>query len=201
MRKEQSARYAAAIPLIRSIMRKKVLLLFFLAPHVLLAADTHGLYPAGIVYGPKAAFKIQAPDGWVLDNYSGASQGLHCVLYPKGGSWKESKVVMYAKIASPSYPEKAKFIAFTIDYFKADDPRFTSDLVEEGETREGYKFTVNEYSRPSYPLYEQAAYIQLPEAVAYIVFSAPSKELRSDELGKFRQTLNSFTYMPEYIQK
>jgi hypothetical protein len=28
-------------------------------------------YPGGIVYGPKAAFDIFAPEGWVLDNKSG----------------------------------------------------------------------------------------------------------------------------------
>ena len=189
------------MPVREEFLRMRTLLLLFLVPHALFAADTPGLYPAGIVYGPKAAFKILAPDGWVVDNYSGVSQGLHCVLYPKGGSWKKSKVVMYAKIASPKYPEKSKFIAFTVNYFKTDDAQFTSKLVEEGETKEGYKFTVNEYNRPSYRLYEQAAYIQLPEAVAYIVFSAPSKELRTSELGKFRETLNSFTYVPEYIQE
>jgi hypothetical protein len=32
-------------------------------------------YRGGIVYGPKAAFNIGAPKGWVLDNESGASQG------------------------------------------------------------------------------------------------------------------------------
>ena len=37
-------------------------------------------YPGGIVYGPKAAFNIAAPEGWVLDNESGAQQGLPCVL-------------------------------------------------------------------------------------------------------------------------
>ena len=30
----------------------------------------------GIVYGPKAAFNIAAPEGWVLDNESGVEQGL-----------------------------------------------------------------------------------------------------------------------------
>ena len=108
---------------------------------------------------------------------------------------------MYAKIASPEYPEKSKFIEFTVDYFKSDDSQFTSNIVEEGKTKEGYEYTVNEYNRPSYPLYEQTAYIQLPEAVAYIVYSAPSKELRTSELEKFRETVNSFIYMPEYIQK
>jgi hypothetical protein len=43
-------------------------------------------YRGGIVYGPKAAFNIAAPEGWLLDNESGKEQGLPCVLYPKGES-------------------------------------------------------------------------------------------------------------------
>jgi len=47
-------------------------------------------YRGGIVYGPKAAFNISAPEGWVLDNQAGVEQGLPCVLYPKGESWADA---------------------------------------------------------------------------------------------------------------
>jgi len=50
------------------------------------AAQAQDTFPGGIVYGPKAAFKIAAPEGWVLDNEAGVEQGLPCVLYPKGSS-------------------------------------------------------------------------------------------------------------------
>jgi len=65
----------------------------------------------GIVYGPKAAFNISAPEGWVLDNQSGADQGLPCVLYPKGSSWSDARTIMYAKIASTQYEDVGKFVA------------------------------------------------------------------------------------------
>src|SRR5688572_20672435 len=57
---------------------------------------TREAFSTGIVYGPKAAFKIKAPEGWVVDNKAGASQGLPCVLYPKGSTWAEADAVMYA---------------------------------------------------------------------------------------------------------
>ena len=63
----------------------------------------------GIVHGPKAAFIISAPQGWLLDNQSGNSLGLPCVLYPKGSSWDDQKVFMYAKIASTEHPNAEKF--------------------------------------------------------------------------------------------
>jgi hypothetical protein len=63
-------------------------------------------FPGGIVYGPKAAFTIKAPEGWVLDNSSGVSQGLPCVLYPKGSTWQEAKTIVYAKIARRARTER-----------------------------------------------------------------------------------------------
>ena len=63
-------------------------------------------YRGGIVYGPKAAFNISAPQGWVLDNEAGAGQSLPCVLYPKGSTWADAKTIMYAKIASTQYERR-----------------------------------------------------------------------------------------------
>jgi hypothetical protein len=75
-------------------------------------------YRGGIVYGPKAAFNISAPEGWVLDNESGAGQGLPCVLYPKGSSWSDARTIMYAKIASTQYEDVDKFVATAIKEMK-----------------------------------------------------------------------------------
>src|SRR6516162_11581736 len=71
-------------------------------------------YPGGIVHGPKAAFNISAPEGWVLDNESGVEQGLPCVLYPKGESWADARTVMYAKIAGTKFEDVNAFVAFAI---------------------------------------------------------------------------------------
>ncbi len=71
-------------------------------------------YRGGIVYGPKAAFNIAAPEGWVLDNQAGVEQGLPCVLYPKGSSWADAKTIMYAKIASTQFEDVNAFVATAI---------------------------------------------------------------------------------------
>src|SRR6188474_1559032 len=77
-----------------------------------------GQFPAGIIYGPKAAYKIDAPKNWILDNKSGISQGLPCVLYIKGFTWQNSPVIMYAKIAGTNFENIDSFIAFAIKEFK-----------------------------------------------------------------------------------
>ena len=72
----------------------KPLVLIFLAVSALcspvIAQET---FRGGIVYGPKAAFNISAPEGWVLDNQAGVEQGQPCVLYPKGESWADARTV------------------------------------------------------------------------------------------------------------
>src|SRR5712691_5750059 len=68
----------------------------------------------GIVYGPKAAFNIAAPEGWVLDNQAGVEQGLPCVLYPRGESWAIARTVMYAKIAGTQFEDVNAFVAMAI---------------------------------------------------------------------------------------
>ena len=75
------------------------------------AEDT---YTGGIVYGPKAAFKINAPEGWVLDNQAGVEQGLPCVLYPKGSTWADAETIIYAKIAGTQYTDAETFVARAI---------------------------------------------------------------------------------------
>ena len=75
-------------------------------------------YPGGIVYGPKAAFSIAAPEGWVLDNQAGAQQGLHCVLYPKSSSWADANTIMYAEIAGTQFEDVNAFVAKAIKEMK-----------------------------------------------------------------------------------
>src|SRR5881392_4488071 len=93
-------------------------------------------YRGGIVYGPKAAFNISAPEGWVLDNKSGVEQGQPCVLYPKGSSWSDAKTVMYAKIASTQYEDVDKFVAIAIKEMK-DRRGLPKEKIESGNTRDG----------------------------------------------------------------
>src|SRR6184192_582796 len=53
---------------------------------------------AGMIFGRNHAYVLSAPKGWVMDNESGVSQGLHAVFYPKGSSWGKGVVVMYTNV-------------------------------------------------------------------------------------------------------
>src|SRR6266498_4256793 len=98
-------------------------------------------YRGGIVYGPKAAFNISAPEGWVLDNESGADQGMPCVLYRKGSSWSEAKTVMYAKIASTQYEDVDKFVAIAIKDMEKTHGK-PKEKVASGKTKDGHAYFI-----------------------------------------------------------
>jgi hypothetical protein len=156
------------------------------------AQDT---YPGGIVYGPKAAFKISAPEGWVLDNSAGAEQGLPCVLYPKGSTWAAAKTIMYAKIASTQYEDAEAFVATAIKEMEKVHglPKLK---IESGKTGDGQTYFVNEYApTESYSQYERIAYVQLPHAVAYIVLSARNEASYRKHAGALKEVLKSFGYL------
>ena len=130
----------------------------------------------GIVYGPKGAFNLTAPKGWKLDPTAGSGQGLPCVLYPDGATWENADPLMYAKIASTKYENADAFAKEAIEDMKKNRPGFKMERVASGKTAGGEAYFINEYSpTKEYKRFERVAYIQLPKAVAYIVFSADEK--------------------------
>jgi hypothetical protein len=156
------------------------------------AQDTH---PGGIVYGPKAVFKIDAPQGWVLDNSAGVEQGLPCVLYPKGSTWADATTVMYAKIGSTQVEIVDVFVAMAIKEMQKVHG-LPKQKVESGKTGNGQPFFINEYpATKSYSQWERVAYIQLPKAVAYIVFSAKDEPSYRKYSPALTEVLKTFAYM------
>lgn len=152
-------------------------------------------YRGGIVYGPKAAFNISAPEGWVLDNESGAGQGLPCVLYPRGSSWEDAKTIMYAKIASTQYEDVNAFVATAIKEMEKarGKPR---EKVASGKTHDGHAFFINEYpAAENYSQWERVAYVQLPKAVAYIVLSSRNEASYRKNSGALDEVLKTFIYL------
>lgn len=158
-------------------------------------------YPGGIVYGPKAAFNIGAPEGWVLDNKAGAEQGLPCVLYPKGESWSDARTVIYAKIASTQYEDANAFVATSIKKMEKDRGK-PKEKIASGKTRDGHAWFINEYpASKSYSQWERVAYVQLPRAVAYIVLSSRDEASYGKDSGALQEALKTFVYLEPKPEK
>ena len=154
-------------------------------------------FDAGTVYGPTSAFTIEAPTKWVLDDESGVSQGLHCVLYPAGSSWSDSPVAMYAKIASPEFRSHEGFAQWAIRKLRKEEVGFHFKRIRTGMTQYGHPYFVNEYREPRRPRFERVAYIQLPDAVAVVVYTARTKSAFKADRERLDDVLRSFRYTPE----
>jgi hypothetical protein len=158
-------------------------------------------FPAGIIFGAKAAYMIDAPNGWVLDTKSGLPKDLPCVIYPKNKTWDTTPIVIYAKLSSPEYTQKDEFIRLTIENYKKADSKFSFSKVIDGKTKEGFNYTIYQYIRPSISLSERVAYVQLPESVAYIVYSSFESQVFNKYFDTFANVINSFKYRSDIIKK
>jgi hypothetical protein len=152
-------------------------------------------YRGGIVYGPKAAFNIAAPDGWVLDNESGIGQGQPCVLYPKGSSWSDARTVMYAKIASTEFEDVNEFVTWAIKGMEKKHGK-PKEKVASGKTQDGRDYFINEYpATNTYSQWERVGYVQLPHAVAYIVLSSRDEASYRKDSGALEKVLKTLVYI------
>ena len=153
-------------------------------------------YRGGIVYGPKAAFNISAPEGWVLDNESGKDQGMPCVLYAKGSSWSNAKTVIYAKIASTQFEDVNAFVAMAIKDMEKTRGK-PKEKIASGKTKDGHDYFINEYpATKTYSQWERVGYVQLPHAVAYIVLSSRDHASYKKDSGALERVLkNTFLYL------
>ncbi len=149
-----------------------------------------------IVYGPEAAFNIAAPAGWVIDNSAGAADGLPCVLYRKGDSWEGGDPLMYAKVAGTSVEDAEAFVKKAIEEMNKTRGEVKTNRVASGKTKDGRAWFINEYApNEKYARFERVAYIQLPKAVAYIVFTAGDKEAYKKHQPALEQVVASFGYL------
>jgi tetratricopeptide (TPR) repeat protein len=159
-------------------------------------------YRGGIVYGPKAAFNISAPEGWVLDNQSGVSQGLPCVLYPKSESWADARTVMYAKIAGTQFEDVNAFVAMAIKEMQKTHGK-PKEKIASGKTADGHDYFINEYpATKTYSQWERVGYVQLPHGVAYIVLSSRDRSSYQKDSDALQRVLKNFNYLkPETAQE
>jgi hypothetical protein len=176
--------------------------LFFIPILILTFNRTSGQnsqFPAGLVYGPKAAFEISAPEDWILDNKAGLSSGLPCVLYLANSSWQQSPVIMYAKIASPTYKTVKEFTEFAYAEWKKLDPNFKRERLGNVSIDKTYAAVVFKYVGGQYGSYETTAYVQVENAVCYVVLSAKNETDYIKYADALIKTIKTFKYTPAYI--
>ena len=181
-----------------------LLILLFLAAGSLLAAKPP-LVPqeggAGIIYAEGLVFSLTAPEGWVLDNHSGAGQGLPAVLYPQGASWKEAPAVMYP--TSDRKPASAHplqdVIAETVEQYRAASPGLRIESLAPAPTGDARTAEVRKLSGETQGNVEAIAFVEEADRVVLLILSARSETGFAAALPAFRQLVGSYNYLSDQV--
>ena len=152
--------------------------------------------PGGIVYGPKASFNLSAPEGWVVDTQSGVKQGMSVRSLPvRFESWSDAKTVLYAKVASPQWEGVNAFVAMAIKEMKAKHGT-PKEKIASGKTKDGHDYFINEYPATKlYSQWERVGYVQLPQAVGYIVLTSRDQASYQKDLDVLEKVLKTLVYL------
>ena len=152
----------------------------------------------GMLYGKNHMFFVTAPDGWVLDNQSAVKQGVHAAFYPKGGSWRNSPVVMYASGFGKKDTNQ------TIQEFISDDSltfvkRDSSIRIQDApvlRNDDGEEAIVKWFF---YYQYEAVAYFKELKSTNIIVLSARTEEQFKESYLAFKKLVSSYKFITDNV--
>jgi hypothetical protein len=172
-----------------------LLFLFLLSANCLAQPIPEGF---GIVYGQGFGFNLKAPKGWVLDNQSGVSQGMHAVFYPKGGTWDDSPVVAYAQSRPKTDTIKSADDAAqaTIKKFHEDGSlKYQGKLAKTFKSNTGQDGVIYYFSGDKWGNNEAVAYYVEPKRINFIVMNAREKAIFDQSLPAFEELAKSYKPM------
>jgi hypothetical protein len=156
---------------------------------------------SGIVYAEDLVFSLAAPEGWVLDNHSGAPQGLPAVLYPLGSSWKDGAAVMYPTTARKPASEHPlqDVMEETLGQFRASSPDLRVETLDPAPTGDARTAKVRKLSGERQGNVEAIAFIEEADRVVLLVLSTRSETDFMKALPAFRQLVGSYTYLSDKV--
>jgi hypothetical protein len=156
----------------------------------------------GIIYGKNHAFSLTAPKGWVLDNKSGVSQGLHAVFYEEGQSWKDAVTVMYANTASlenDAHKTLDQLIEYDLNNFKKQYPGIIITDGKDVLIDDKILAKVKYLSGQTYGNYEAMAYINAGKTGVMIIMTSRTKEGFENSLTAFEALIKSYLFMSDKV--
>jgi hypothetical protein len=156
------------------------------APAALAQAQLEG---SGIPYGAGIGALITAPKGWIFDNQSGVSQGLHCVMYPQGSTWRTAGEVIYVSFGRLEPGRSVEdFMRDDEEKFRKKFPGLAVASLPPITLRSGEEALTRKFTGDAYGNFECIAYAQLGRSVVMFVLSC------RNEAG-YQRCLGPFTFM------
>lgn len=159
---------------------------------------------AGIIYGDDHVFSLKAPKGWVPDNVSAADSGVHAVFYEKGTTWKDSKVVAYAR--SRPIEEKIKTVKEVVEDVVADfhdngSPKYQGKRVKEIKLDSGKSGVVYHFSGDQWGNYEAVCYFKEKKTINFVVLSSRDKRSFEKAQPSFLALCQSYSFISDHLDK
>src|SRR5438105_13497983 len=107
----------------------------------------------------------------------------------------DAKTVMYANVAGTEFEGVNVFVAMAIKEMEKIHGR-PKERIASGKTKDGHDYFINEYpATKTYSQWERVGYIQLPQAVAYIVLSSRDHASYQKESGALEKILKTLVYL------
>ena len=155
-----------------------------------------------IFYGKDFAFAMTAPSGWVLDNKSGVSMGLHQIFYPVGETFKDSPVFAYSRARTKALQIATidDLVAETLAEFKPNSPNIAAKFSESLELPNGRQAQIYYYTGDQWGNFEAAGYIDEKKTINFVVLSARNKAAFESSLDAFRSILRSYTFVSDKVE-
>ena len=181
-------------------MKNFVSIFFLLFTFLTFSQNDQDNCNCGIIYGKNHSFKLTAPSGWVLDNKSGAQQGIHAVFYEKGKSWAQAETVMYGNTAELKIPKQEnlkELMQYDKGVFKKKYPgiKITEEknIIINGNTTAIVRF----FGSKSYGNYEAIAYIDAGKTGIMIVMSSRTESGFKKAYEKFVELVKSYEFLQD----
>lgn len=181
-------------------MKKLTILLVLLSFKLMIFGQDH--MKTGIIYGENHVYSLTAPDGWVLDNNSGVSQGIYAVFYREGESWEKAETVMYTNTASledRAHKTLDQLIKYDLDNFKKEYSDILIIDAKDIVIKENVIAKVKYLSGKSYGNYESIAYINGGKTGVMIIVSSRTKQGFDNSLLAFESLVKSYFFMTDQM--
>lgn len=174
-------------------MQLVLYLLFILM--IVVAAGLAGNLKAGVVYSKINAFILSAPHGWILDNQSGISRGIHTVFYPEDSSWENSPVIMYAQMTKKEKGLRSvnDLVRRTIRGFQQHgSPNIKVRKIKTIKAQKNKKGIIYYFRGNQWNSYDAAAYFTEKKSINSIVLHCKSKKDFNDSIESFEALVKSY---------
>lgn len=152
---------------------------------------------ASIIYGAGWTFTITAPAGWVFDCEGGRRQGLSTAPLPRGLTWDNSAVLMYA-LARDRTPDQtiAQFVTNDVARWRGQSPSIVVEVGNPVATAKGRAAPVRRMLDDRASRDMTVAYLAEDSVFVILALTAKARPAYGQAIPAFEQLVRSYEFLP-----